>query len=310
MGSGRSYYTPRTNQQAESSIQSAKGATERADYEAAVSERLRDLLAAYNERNVDTINHRLEKVKEILADYLESSIMLRFGGSVSKHTYVDGISDVDCLCLLNHAKFSAESPQQLLQELESLLRKKLGKQANIERGALSIKIMYKDGPELQVLPALRTSTGVRIPAAEGDGWSRVVHPDKFADALTNVNQKLNGNVVPVVKLVKAAITNLDLNPKMKGYHIEALAVRIFQEYRGELVPKAMVRHFFNRASDLVRTPIKDVTGQSIYADDYLGQRNSPEREQVGRSLGSVAQRMNEADNNHSINDWLSSIDAA
>jgi len=306
-GGGR-YYTPRTDEQADSSIQSARRATESADYEATVSEHLRDLLADYNNRDVDTVNERLEQL-EIMADYLESSISLRFGGSVSKHTYVDGISDVDCLCFLNPSNFSAESPQQLLQELESLLSEALGNQADVERGALSIKITYEDGPELQILPALRTATGVRIPSSEGEGWSQVVHPDRFASTLTDVNQRLNGNVVPVVKLVKAAIDNLNLDPKMKGYHIEVLATRIFQEYQGDLTPKAMVQHFFDRASDLVKTPTRDMTGQSVYVDDYLGQRNSAERQRIGGALRNMTERMNEADTRHSASDWLSTIDA-
>lgn len=308
-GSGGSYYVPRTEQQARSSIESSRRATANADYEAAVSQRLRDLLAAYNERDTDTVNDRLDHIKEILADYLESSITLRFGGSLSKHTYVDGISDVDCLCLLNAAKFSSESPQQLLQELGSLLRQALGQQANVELGALSVKLTYEDGPEIQILPALRTATGVRIPAAEGEAWSQVIHPQRFANALTDVNRRLNGRVVPVIKLVKAAIDDLGLSPKMKGYHVEALAVRIFQEYRGDLTPKAMVQHFFDEAGDLVRTPIKDMTGQSIFVDDYLGQRNSSERERIGQAFSSVTQRMNEADAGHSADDWLRSIDA-
>lgn len=307
-GGGR-YYAPRTDEQADSSIQSARRATESADYELTVSEHLRDLLADYNNRDVDTVNERLEQLEEIMADYLESSISLRFGGSVSKHTYVDGISDVDCLCFLDPSKFSAESPQQLLQELESLLSEELGNQADVERGALSVKITYEDGPELQVLPALRTATGVRLPASEGEGWSQVIHPDRFANTLTDVNQRQNGNVVPVIKLVKAAINNLNLEPKMKSYHIEVLATRIFQEYQGDLTPKAMVQHFFDRASDLVKTPTRDITGQSVYADDYLGQRNSVERQRIVGALRNIAEHMNEADARHSASDWLSTIDA-
>jgi hypothetical protein len=305
--SGGGGYTPRTEQQTESSIQSARRATENADYEAAISTRLQNLLAAYNGRDPDTINDRLEQVKEILADYLESSVALRFGGSVSKHTYVDGISDVDCLCFLNPSKFSADSPQQLLQEFEKLLKQVMGKRADVERGALSIKLTYKDGPQLQILPALRTATGVRIPSGEEDTWSQVVHPQRFAQALTDLNQKLSGKVVPVIKLIKPAINKLD--PKIKGYHIEVLAERIFREYRGDLTSKAMVQHFFDRASELVKTPIRDMTGQSDYTDDYLGQRNSAEREAIGRALRGIAQRMKEADTSHSVSDWLSSIDA-
>jgi hypothetical protein len=306
-GSGGRGYSPWTEQQTESSIQSARRATEYADYEAAVSERLRDQLAEYNDRDADTINNRLEEVKEVLADYLESSVFLRFGGSVSKHTYVDGISDVDCLCFLDSSKLAADSPQQLLKEFESLLRELMGKRADVERGAISIKLKYKDGPELQILPAQRTATGVRIPAYEEDAWSQVVHPQRFAQVLTDLNQKLSGKLVPVIKLVKPVMNNLE--PKMKGYHIEVLAERIFQEYRGDLNSKDMVQHFLDRASELVKTPAKDMTGQSIYVDDYLGQRNSAAREAIGRSLQNIVQRMKQADTDRSVEDWLSSIDA-
>jgi len=311
-GSGGGSYKPRTEQQTESSIQSARRNTEYVDYEAAVSEHLQDLLAEYNDRAIDSINNRLEQAKEALADYMESSIFLRFGGSVSKHTYVDGISDVDCLCFLNPskfaaAKFAADSPQQLLKEFETLLRQIMGKSADVERGAISIKLKYKDGPELQILPALQTSTGVRIPAYEEDTWSQVVHPQRFAQALTDLNQKLSGKLVPAIKLIKPVMNSLE--PKMKGYHIEALAERIFDNYQGELNSKAMVRHFLDRASELVKMPIRDITGQSVYVDDYLGQRNSPAREAIGISLQNITQRIDEADARRSVDDWLSSIDA-
>ena len=71
----------------------------------------------------------------------------------------------------------------------------------------------------------------------------------------------------------------------------------------------MIQHFFNRSSELVKTPIKDVTGQSDYIDDHLGKRNSAERESIGRALQNVAQSMKDADASHSVNNWLSSIEA-
>ena len=183
----------------------------------------------------------------------------------------------------------------------------MGKSADVEHGAISIKLKYKDGPELQILPALQTSTGVRIPAYEEEAWSQVVHPQRFAQALTDLNQKLSGKLVPVIKLVKPVMNNLE--PKMKGYHTEALAERIFDNYRGDLNSKAMIRHFLDRASELVKTPIQDITGQSVYVDDYLGQRGSAAREAIGRSLQKITQRIKEADAHRSVNDWLSCLDA-
>lgn len=307
-GSGGSLPT-RTSWQVESFIKTARDRTDASDYEAAVSERLRELLSEYNQRDVETINDRLEQIKEILKDYLESSVSLRFGGSVSKHTYIDGISDVDCLLLLKPSEFDVESPQQLLLEFEKVLRDVIGMQADVKRGPLAITLTYDDGLKVQLLPALPTSTGVRIPAAEGTGWSNVVRPERFANILTDVNQRLQGGVIPVIKLVKAAVSNLGLHPELEGYHIEALAVSIFQNYQGQLNPKAMVQHFFDQASNLVSTPIRDLTGQSIYVDDYLGSRGSTQRQQIAQALRVVSQSMAEADASHSKDDWLRSIDA-
>ncbi len=308
MGSSSSRYVPPTPRPVESFIEPARERTETSDYESAIASRLSDLLAEYNQRDVDTTNERLDEIQGVLTDYLESSVALRFGGSVSKHTYIDGLSDIDCLLFLNPSQFSAESPSQLLDEFAQILRDALGAEAEVSRGELAVTVSYEDGTKLQLLPALGTSTGVRISASGGERWSHVVHPERFATALTAVNQRLQGRVVPVIKLAKAAIADLNLPVRMEGYHIEALAVRVFQEYQGPASPKAMLQHFFDRASELVRTPIGDLTGQSVYVDEYLGPRNAPQRANTAQALAGISIRMGEADSHRSEEEWLRAID--
>ena len=58
-------------------------------------------------------------------------------------------------------------------------------------------VTYKDGIQLQLLPALRTPTGIRI--ADGEQWSTVVRPKRFANKLTDINRSNNNLVVPVIK---------------------------------------------------------------------------------------------------------------
>lgn len=309
MGPSGGGYSARASRPSETFIEPARERTRASDYETAVAERLNELLAAYNQRDTEATNERLDEIREIFADYLESSVTLRFGGSVSKHTYVDGLSDVDCLLFLQPSKFSVESPQELLHELETALQEMLGTKVEVTHGPLAVTLTYNDGSQIQILPALRTSTGVRIPTSEESGWSHVIRPETFARTLSEVNQRLQGKVVPVIKLAKAAIANLGLPTKLEGYHIEALAVRIFQDYQGPSHSKAMVQHFFERAGDLVRTPIKDLTGQSVYVDEYLGPRNSSQRESIGQALREVSGRMREADQQYSEEEWLRSIDA-
>lgn len=281
--------------------------TKKAEFEAEVNNRLKELLTGYNEKDTQLINERLEEIRNLLSDHLESSINIRRGGSWSKHTYVDGLSDVDCLFVLNSTKFAGESPQQLLDELTQLLERQLGDKATIERGDLSVRVTYGDGPELQLLPAIKDEKGVRIPSGDSERWSRVVSPEKFAEKLTDVNQDLNGNLIPVIKLAKGAMNDVELNPKVKGYHTEALAVEIFQDYSGERTKKAMLEYFILKAAELVKRPIREVSGQSQYVDDYLGSAGSAQREAISRELKDIYDIMKKANENHSSDDWFKSI---
>ena len=242
-----------------------------------------------------------------MSKYLETSIDIRRGGSWKKHTYIDGLSDVDCLFILNSPEFSGESPKHLNDELKTLLQEKLGNRAKVERGNLSLKITYENVPDLQILLALRNDKGLRIPSGDQDSWSGVINPEKFAKQLTETNKSLNGNVIPVIKIVKGAVIGTGINPDMKGYHVEALAVEIFQGYQGEQTKKAMLEYFFLKASEMVRKPIKEISGQSQYVDDYLGDSGSAERENVSRELKRRSDGLARADYKFSVDDWFNNI---
>ena len=54
----------------------------RAEHDANVNEVLSDLLAQYNDRDVESIRENLEEIQGVLEDSLETTIDLRFGGSV------------------------------------------------------------------------------------------------------------------------------------------------------------------------------------------------------------------------------------
>lgn len=293
-----------TPQDIEDQVEAAKNRTADADYERDVCDSLSQQLREYNQRDSQLINDRLAEVRELVEEYLDASIDLRFGGSVDKHTYVNGLSDVDSLMLLKEGLFAAESPQQMLQEFERLLRDTLDTSIKVERGQLAITLTYEDGTEAQLLPAIKTATGVRIASSDGGGWSNVIHPDRFAGQLTKINQDRGGRVVPTIKLAKGAIDSLGLGSQLRGHHVEVMAVRAFENYTGPLNSKAMLHHFFERASSLVRGPIQDSTGQSVYVDARLGPANSPQRQSLSDNLGRIAERMRDADASRSVSDWL------
>jgi hypothetical protein len=65
----------------------------------------------------------------------------------------------------------------------------------------------------------------------------------------------------------------------------------------------MLRYFFKRAKDIVKTPIRDKTGQSINVDEYLGPENSVRRSQTSYTLDRMYRRMKNADTIGLIDEW-------
>ena len=53
------------------------------------------------------------------------TVDLKFAGSVSKHTYVDGLSDVDVLVLVNESELANKTPNEIKEYIKSKLQQKL-----------------------------------------------------------------------------------------------------------------------------------------------------------------------------------------
>jgi hypothetical protein len=274
-------------------------------YDAEVNELLQDALHGFNERDTELDRERLDAILDALCGEGDETIALRYGGSVRKHTYVDGFSDVDVLAVLNGGEFADLSPRELLRTFASRLRERLSN-VGVEPGTLAVTVRYPDGREIQVLPALSTKTGLRIANADGEGWSNVVRPDAFARKLTAVNRANGNRVVPVIKLFKGILeTALPATMNLTGYHAESLAIEAFATYDGPLTSKAMLRYLCRTAVERVRTPIADRTGQSLHVDDYLSVSNSQARRDLATRLDRLAKRIEDADRRGDAEAWRS-----
>jgi hypothetical protein len=291
-------------------MEGARRQTDEAGYDREVEEKIRDFLRDVNERDPAALakrNDRLAEVKNAIEDYIDDSISLLFGGSVSRRTDVEGISDVDALVLLNDNRYVAENPQDLLSEFADLLRRELPVSVAVERGDLAVTLKFDDGMELQLLPALKTATGVRIAASDGDGWSNVIHPERFARRLTETNEANRRLVIPVIKVVRQMVEQFPQSSKPRGHHIEALAIEAFQGYQGKLTTKAMLEHFIQAATNRVKAPITDQTGQSDYLDDYLGGHSSGGRQRMSNEFAGLGARLRAADDDLSVQTWLDAL---
>lgn len=287
--------TARQVEQLERSATNAQFQTQLADY-------LSELLSRYNNRDTGLVRERLEEINNVLQSILEEKADQIFGGSVAKRTYVDGLSDVDCLIILDGTGLHQDGPRSALETVTDALQNGLG-DAEVSSGRLAVTVRYADGMEIQLLPAVRTEHGVKISSSRReDQWSRI-EPKAFQQALTRRNQECGQQLVPTIKLAKAIIGQLPEAQQLSGYHIESLAIDAFRGYTGTKTVAAMLPQFFEKAKDRVLQPMTDKTGQSVHVDGYLGAANSAERAAAGHLLGRLSKRISNAMAANSLADW-------
>lgn len=283
---------------------------EAAGFDAQVSDLFSDMLNSFNDRDAAEVRDRLDHIKELISDHTDESVDQNFGGSVAKHTYVDGLSDIDALLILNNTQMESD-PAAAKATISDALRERLPAGCDVRVGDLAVTVTYPDGMEIQLLPAVRKeSGGLKIQSAtRPNTWSHI-NPGGFQKALTERNQECGGRLVPTIKLIKAINGNLPDSRQLSGYHIESLAIAAFKNYQGPKTTSAMVREFFQKAPDLVRQPIKDSTGQSVHVDDYLGAANSTERQYASNTLTRIHRRMQTATASRDLDSWRELVEGS
>jgi hypothetical protein len=271
------------------------------EFRPVLQEILDSYLTRFNDRDSEKIASRRSEIQDILKDELDTKIDLPFGGSVAKHTYVDGISDVDSLLVLRNTSSEDFKPSEIRDRVCERLQRELD-DASVTTGRMAVTVSFNDGTELQLVPAVREGDGFRVPSAVADRWSRI-RPKRFQEALSKRNEECNGKLVPTIKLAKAVNANLPERNQLTGYHIESLGIQAFRGYDGTKTTSAMLPKFMERISQDVKKPIKDSTGQSIHVDDYLGKANSADRLRISNTFERIAKKMRSASGAQSRDQW-------
>ena len=251
------------------------------------------LLVQFKRRNTKAVARHLKSVCDILRHEDDHVVQTKFGGSVQKGTYVTGLSDVDVLLTVNQSSLKNKPPSKVIAYVHDTIQQRLPKNP-VRAGKLAVTVSYADKTEIQILPAIRTTDGFRIAELGRTKWSNVVHPERFAERLIEVNNRRGGRVVPIIKLAKAMADCFikDSGRKISGYHMESLAIDAFTGYEGELDSRSMLVHFLGHSNRAVMTPIKDSTGQTRYVDGYLGQADSGPRKRVSTHIGQMRGKVN------------------
>ena len=253
-----------------------------------------ELLARYTRRNQQAVARHLESLCGILRQEGNHVVQTMFGGSVRRHTYVTGLSDVDVLLVVNRSSLANQPPARVIEYVRDTIQQRL-RQNTVTAGNLAVTVGFSGGVEIQILPAIRTSTGgVRIAEPGSTRWSNVAHPERFSEKFSEVNHARNGRVVPVIKLAKAMADCYISRPsrKFSGYHLESLAIDAFRNYQGAQDPKSMLNRLLTHSMTAVMRPIADTTGQSRYVDGYLGPADSRSRRRASTHFGQMRGKVN------------------
>ncbi len=253
------------------------------------NERCEALLAEYKRSDGQRVANRLEDIREALKRAGYETVQTMFGGSVKRGTYVSGLSDEDALLIVNRTGLDTQSPSKSIKDLGEVIQGHFPNN-HVNAGKFAVTVSFAKGPEMQMLPAIRTnSDGVRIATPGSSKWSKTIRPENFANKLTEVNDANGGRIVPVIKLAKAmaACFIKREDHKISGYHMESLAVDAFSDYNGPSDTRSMLIHFLRYSVRAVLTPIPDPTGQTKYADQSLGKPNSRERNAASSYFGQM-----------------------
>lgn len=258
-----------------------------------INQFLAEQLVGFNDRDTQAVSNKLDQLEEVLRELGHDVDHLLFGGSIAKHTYVDGLSDVDSLVFLNGP--TSGPPDAVLTAFADALRARLpASQINdIQVGRMAVTVTYRDGTQVQLLPATERSDHTVIPAPDGSGW-KAVRPHKFTKKLTEANHRNGHGVVPAIKLAKALIDKFPQDRRLSGYHVEALAIDAFKRYDGPLNRASMLHHVLRHAAEAVLRPTGDITGQTVHIDDHLGAPGSAARRAIAASLNAIATTLSSA----------------
>lgn len=90
-------------------------------------------LGNYNGRDTQLVRERLTDLKDALEGTVDGTVDHIFGGSVAKHTYVDGLSDIDSLIFINDTELQDKTPQAALAHMESSIQDGIDDDVTVEK---------------------------------------------------------------------------------------------------------------------------------------------------------------------------------
>lgn len=223
-----------------------------------------------------TVSNRQQNVREAVRkdlDVLDSFLT----GSYSRHTLISPLkqSDIDVVVILNSKYFHHYNGQNggqagLLDQLKRVLKKTYPTTPDISRNGQAVTIQFTDFA-VDVVPAFnRQGGGYLIPNSITQSWLST-DPKQHVQIWSEANQNHDGNLVPLMKMLKA--WNRSNSSFLRSFHLETMILQILHNVTISDFPSG-VRYVFDKSREYVTKRNPDPAG---YGDDVGSYLNTEDK---------------------------------
>ncbi len=209
----------------------------------------------------------VSKIKNKLSLYSQQSRLI---GSYDRNTLIRYLKegDVDVMVVLHYKEnedwYNNEGVNKSLNRFKSILSEAYPKtECRVDRNCVTMKLSQF---RLDVVPAFKFDDGsYRIPDTYRGKWLNT-NPVKFAEEITRINKNMEGDFIPLIKMVKA--WNREFSKQLRGFHIECMMINHYKNYTQSYTRDSMLKVFFSNLSSYINSASFDpISGDRV--DLYL-----------------------------------------
>lgn len=219
-----------------------------------------------------TVSTRQNSVREVMEAGLNVKDSF-LTGSYSRSTMIAPLkeADVDIFFVLDNSYFYNYNKGQnggqagLLDLVKRTLRKTYTRTPDISRNGQAVTIRFEDFV-VDVVPGFnRQGGGYLIPNSISQNWIST-DPKKHVEIMSAANKAHNGDLVPLVKMIKG--WNKNNNKYFSSFHLEVLALEILNSVTISDFPSG-VRYYFDKGRTTISQKNLDPAGYGGDVGNYI-----------------------------------------
>lgn len=218
-----------------------------------------------------TVSTRQSSIRKVIE--AELSVKDSFlTGSYSRNTMIAPLNeaDIDIFFVLDNQYFYRYNGQNgsqagLLDLVKRTLRRTYTRTPDISRNGQAVTIRFEDFM-VDVVPAFnRQGGGYLIPNSLTQSWIST-DPKKHDVIVSQANKNHNGNLIPLIKMIKG--WNKNINKYFRSFHLEVLALEMLNNVTISDYPSG-VRFFFDKGRALITKQNTDPAGYGGDIGSYI-----------------------------------------